>query len=353
MASSSNRRLGNTAAAALVLALSLALLAYVGIGEAFRTYPRFELARLAAQGEVMSTALEPFLLAGLPLEQFPGFAPLSQPLLSADASIGAVMLRGPAGQTLFGAGGTVDAAAFRSSPLAQAALRYTITESDRDYRVSLPLRNKFEQVGALELTTPRAAISGRITARFAPLALIAGLLVVLFAGCAFVLSAPAQATRLTRRLELAYGVAFLAMALAVITILIGLYADGIRGKTTALARSLAGRLSTPLALGLELDDFSGLDATLQGYRTLNPDLGFVALTRDDTIVIHTDAQRVGQAWQSPPGFYEDRVDHADRWPSGGGAAGDSAHSRLRTAVAQRQKLRGAVRRVGVYRAAAV
>jgi len=35
----------------LIMACSLGLLAYVGYGETWRTYPKFELERLAAQGE--------------------------------------------------------------------------------------------------------------------------------------------------------------------------------------------------------------------------------------------------------------------------------------------------------------
>ena len=78
------QRLINLSGTLLVLALSLVLLGYVGLGEAYRTYPKFQVDTLEAQGEIVKTSMQSFLLAGLPLEQFPGFATLTQPVLASN-----------------------------------------------------------------------------------------------------------------------------------------------------------------------------------------------------------------------------------------------------------------------------
>src|SRR5690348_5727404 len=85
-------------AVVLVLALSLLMLGYVGFGEARRTYPALETSKLAAEGEQIQPALTTFLLAGLPVEQFPGFTTLTQPVLEADPSIAAISVTDPAGK---------------------------------------------------------------------------------------------------------------------------------------------------------------------------------------------------------------------------------------------------------------
>src|SRR5947209_15608091 len=65
--------------AILVLVLSTGLLLYLGFSEARRGYPRLELDTLNAQGASVKSSLDSFLLAGLPLKQFPGFGPLTTP----------------------------------------------------------------------------------------------------------------------------------------------------------------------------------------------------------------------------------------------------------------------------------
>ena len=63
-------RLSRLADFAVMLAVALAsmlLLVYVGYGEASRTYPRFLVEKMMAQGALIQTPLETFLRAGLPL----------------------------------------------------------------------------------------------------------------------------------------------------------------------------------------------------------------------------------------------------------------------------------------------
>src|SRR5207249_4764858 len=120
----------------LVLALSLALLCYVAFGEAYRTYPKFEMEHLGAQGEIVKQSMDTYLLAGLPLEQFPGFPVLTQPLLDTDAAVSAIYVSDLKGQTVFAnqhtGGPPPDAAVrFDASTLQRPGLHYQITENGR------------------------------------------------------------------------------------------------------------------------------------------------------------------------------------------------------------------------------
>ena len=91
----------NVAKLTLVLILSIFLLIFVGLGEARRTYPQFEVERLASQGELVQNGMNNFLLADLPLEQFPGFTTLTQPILSSDDSIYAFYVTDLTGEIVF------------------------------------------------------------------------------------------------------------------------------------------------------------------------------------------------------------------------------------------------------------
>ena len=81
---------------AVVAALSLGLLIYVGWGEAKRTYPRFQAGKMVAQAELVQTALDSYLRAGLPLAQFPGFRQIAEPIRESDPTIAAIAARDPA-----------------------------------------------------------------------------------------------------------------------------------------------------------------------------------------------------------------------------------------------------------------
>ena len=292
----------------LIMAFSLALLAYVGYGEAWRTYPRFEIERLAAQGQTVQTAIDPFLQAGLPLSEFPGFVPLTRPLLESDPSIGAIAVVDLRGKVLFAnqqpGSGDFQVGEFHPSALQGKASHFQVGEGETAYRVSLELRNKIEPVGTLVLYMPRHVVAEEISSVFVPRVVLGALvLLLLFAVVAAFLTVRAS-EHVKRVRAVAYGIVFMLMAVVVVTSLIEVYSDGIRNKTKALADSLSERLEAPLALGLRLDDFSELDTVFADYKKLYPDLSYVALTQDDQILIDTDAARVGRTWAASTGHYE-------------------------------------------------
>lgn len=289
------------------MAFSVSLLAYVGYGEAWRTYPKFELERLAAQGQTVQNALDPFLQAGLPIAEYPGFVPQTRPLLDSDPTVGLIAVVDPRGKILFSnaqvGGGDLANGEFRPSSLQGKASHFQVAESSSSYRVSLELRNKIELVGVLVLYMPRQAVTQEIGGVFVSRVVLGGLaLLLLFAiGTTFVERLSGRARRARAA---SYGVIFLFMAVVVVSALVQIYGSGIRHKTEALANSLSERLTVPLVLGLQLDDFSKIDTVFAEYKKLYPDLSYVALTQGDRIVIDTDNSRVGSTWRPSPGHYE-------------------------------------------------
>jgi len=287
---------------------ALVMVAYVGYGEAWRTYPRIELDRLAAQDETVSNALDPLIKAGLPVASLPGFVPLTQPLLDSDASIEGIYVVDPTGKVVQSntrAGvPAYTPASFHASTLDDAGSRFRVAESDSAYRVSLPLKNKIEAVGDLVVVMPKAVLTSQVNDLFVRVVAIGGVaLVVAFTAVVmFIVWRRPQAER--GPLAIAYGAVFFLMAVVVVYGLVNVYSDGIRDKTEALGNSLARRLSTPLELGLPLADFSQVDVVFREYKALYPDLSYLVLTSGDKIAIDTDASHVGQAWTDRPGNYE-------------------------------------------------
>jgi MFS family permease len=288
--------------AILVLVLSTCLLLYLGYSEARRGYPRLELDKLNAQGAIVKSSLDSFLLAGLPLKQFPGFEPLTTPLLQSDSTIAAIYVTDSAGQPVFrngpGAAALPDLAAVHASPDEVADSGYHVGETDTAYLVSLDLRSKFEQVGQLRLMLPKAVITQRINDSFLPMGGAVLLLLALYAVLVWRLS-PGQ----ERWINIAYVLAFVLVAGLVIGTLVNLYTYGIQRKVDSLSESLYVRLQAPLTMGLNLQDFVGIDQLFADYRQRNPDLAYIALTEGSTVRVAAP-QGLGSVWSATPNGYE-------------------------------------------------
>ncbi|MFO1067790.1 MAG: MFS transporter [Geminicoccaceae bacterium] len=281
-----------------VAALSLALLIYVGWGEAKRTYPAFVVEKMAAQGELVQSALATYLRAGLPLRQFPGFAPIAEPILESDPGLAAIAVWDGNGKA-FGIG---DAAAPRlDGPPVEG--RFAVHGDAAWLQVVLPLANRFETVGELVVTTPAPALEAATTR---PLQLWIAVAVGLVVAQTLVVALAGGRLAASRLpwLGLLQALVFLAMAGVVVATLISLYADGAQQRARALAASLAQRLEPVETYGLRLEEFSGLEATLAEYRRMNPDVAAVGVLRDGKVVVHSDPGRAGAPWSTEDSTYE-------------------------------------------------
>jgi predicted MFS family arabinose efflux permease len=292
----------------LVAALSLTILLFVGRGEALRTYERFQLDRLGTQAELVRSAVEPLLNAGVPLSQFGGFETLAKRVLESDPSLVAVAVFDTAGKPVYRAG--PDAIGLLPPPAARAAPHAVELRRGAGYRqATARLVTRFGELGTVAVAMPEAAIAGPVERRFAPLMGLGAALAVLFAVLAALLRARGGRAGAIAA-PAGFALLFVAMSGAVGASLVQLYEAGATAKTQALSASLAQRLRPFVAMGLTPEDFSGLDRTFAEYRKLNPDLSALALVVDGRVVVDTEAANVGQPWREPGGAYVYQTDLA-------------------------------------------
>ncbi|MGL4497098.1 MAG: hypothetical protein ACRCUX_14900, partial [Beijerinckiaceae bacterium] len=98
------RKLIDTIAMFFVAIASMVLLIYVSFGEAKRTYEKFQIEKLVAQGQVIQSSIETFVRPGLPLQQFVGFNQLSDPMVKQDPLIDAISAYSMEDERLFSSG---------------------------------------------------------------------------------------------------------------------------------------------------------------------------------------------------------------------------------------------------------
>ena len=289
----------------LVSGLSLFLLIYVGFGEAQRTYGQLHHEKLVAQAQIMQNAMEKVLRPGLPLKQYVGFGTLAERILASDKSIAAIIAYDINQVPVFIAGdGSVPLLLSASGELQTAGL----DDPQHKYlQVILPLSNRFEQLGSLAITIPRAVITERIEASFKPLLATGAIM-----ACIFSLFVTIYRENLERKktpwLQMSFAATFLAMSLVVIVTLVMLYSEGTQAKTKALADTLGQRLADIVTFNLVVQDIVGLDQLFGDYQRLNPDIKAAALIINNEIAIHTDPAQVGQQWKQDKSNYEYIVD---------------------------------------------
>ncbi len=290
----------------IMLAVALAslwLLVYVGYAEGRRTYQSFVVDKMAAQGELIKSPVETFLRNGLPLRQFPGFGPIARQVLSSDTSIAAITAIGRDGKPVFTVRRSADVPKAGTVAIPPGDKRFVTREAGAWIHVLLPLHDRFEAIGAIRLTVPRAAVTAAVLSRFLPLALIAAALAL-----AFALWATLLRNRLDRSrapwLHIGFAGVFLVVSAAVVFTLVSVYSQGVQGKARALAESLRQRLEPIVAYHLKLSDLDGLRDTFLQYRKLNPDIQAIGLTENGRILIHTDPSMIGKRWTEAPDTHE-------------------------------------------------
>lgn len=292
----------------IVSGLSMLLVVYVGYGEAQRTYNQFQVEKLEAQGKILHIAMGTYLSTGLPLKQYVGFKTRAEAILASDSTISALHVFDPNGRIIFAAGDNeipllVPEPGDSESDDGTLDLR----QNDEFLQVVFPLRNKFETVGSLAVTMPRATVRGRLDKSFSAILIVAGCLALGFA--LFTASVgPRLARQRTPWLQIVYALTFLAMSGVVVGTLISIYTEGAQAKTKALTDSLGQRVRDIVDFNLNIDGFEGLDQVFRDYRRLNSDISAAGLTVNGKVVIHTDPLAVGAAWDMDPRTYEYIID---------------------------------------------
>lgn len=309
VAISIKRRLSDAITMFVVCGLSLLLVVYVGFGEAKRTYVQFQTEKVHAQGKILEAAMANYLRAGAPLRQYVGFALRADAILASDPSISAVAVFDQNHRRVFIAGDESTPLLQRPAQLGEetefAAL--DVRQNDQYLQVVLPLRNKFEYVGDLVVTTPLGSINELLEAKFQNLLLTAGILSVLFAWLVSAIG-PRLAGRPAPWLQVCYALTFLTMSAMVVATLVSLYSEGAQTKTRSLADSLGQRLRDVVDFNINIHELDGLEQLFEEYRRLNPEISAAALIVNDKVEIHTDRTAVGYPWMSDRRSYEYVID---------------------------------------------
>src|SRR5712691_495033 len=303
------RRLIDAGTMFIVAALSLLLLLYVGFAEGKRTYEEIELEKVTAQAIFVQNSIERFLRDGLPLKQYPGFATLVGPIVESQKEVDAMGLYDQSGRRL---AIVVDKSNPKlpelSSAITRVKQKIEIEYGDTHYQVVVPLRTRFETVGAIVMMVRTEFIAEVLRASFLPLAFLA---VGLAAAAAIVMSLAARYRPRSRDFwsNIAHGMAFLSMAAAVVCTLIVLYFDGVQGKIQTSIFTFSQRLHDIVAFDLDFKDFDGLNNVFEEFRRGNSEISQAALIVDSTVeVISTDHAKAHKAWVPVPSDYEFKAD---------------------------------------------
>ncbi len=293
----------------VVCGLSLLLVVYVGFGEAKRTYVQFQTEKVHAQGKILENAMAHYLRAGAPLRQYVGFALRADAILASDSSISAVAVFDQNHRRVFISGDEATPFLQRPAPIGEEAefSGLDIRQNDEYLQVVLPLRNKFEYVGDLVVTTPLGSINALLEAKFQKLLLTAGILSALFAWFVSAVG-PRLVGRMAPWLQVCYALTFLTMSAMVVATLVSLYSEGAQTKTRSLADSLGQRLRDVVDFNINIHELDGLEQLFAEYRRLNPEISAAALIVNDEVEIHTDRTAVGHPWVSDRHSYEYVID---------------------------------------------
>jgi MFS family permease len=304
-----NRRLVDAVTMFIVTALSFLLLVYVGYGEGRRTYEQFHVEKLIGHGSVVQNAMENYLRAGLPLDQYAGFTALAEPMVKIQ-DIDALAVYDQTGRQLFVVADKAQPALKLPEP--SAAIKNVTDKIETDYggthyQVIVPLRTRFETVGSLVVTSPTEIVTNHLDKSFQWVLYPLIGLSLAFAIAVFIAS-PYMARVRTPWLQIGYAVIFLTMAGVVVGTLISVYAEGVQSKTRAAAVTLSQRLNDIVEFNLRLREFDGLERTFADYRRLNPEISEAALINEGVVQIATDPTKVGKPWMSESRTYEHFVE---------------------------------------------
>lgn len=250
---------------ALLVFVSLSLIFVVGYAQALKGYQQQSRDAVLAQTEAARIGLEQILSSGVPLQDIAGLEKVLSPIVDADRSV--VDIRVISGQ--------------------QELYRYT-TDNFEASRISIPLRNKFTQVGSLEVLLSDVEVTKAINESFAPMAWLIAISVALFV---FMVLQSQQA----KIYFTAFGVVFIAMSFSVILMVGALYKSGLENKANSMANIVTHRLSPVLNLGIDPERVSGMDEMLASFRQANDEVSSITVEHQSQVIARsaTEGEMMG------------------------------------------------------------
>ena len=293
----------------IVLALSLALLIYVGIGDANRVYPKFYIDKIESIGEIVQNSINSYLLSGLPLKQYVGFTNLSSSLLKTEEAIQRMEVIDENDNTIF-ENSQISSDLFDIYSSSYTIDKYIDKEnifSNYDYyKIVLPIENKFETVGYLNIYPLKSIPQEMITEKFS-IILYVSLGIVAFFAILMTILFRKVGKKTKFGVQILYIISFLILAGYIMFLLFNLYGEGIRDRTQAMANSLSQRLNEAIDLNLELSDFTGIEEVFNDYKDINTDISYISLAEKNQILIHTEDSLIDTARSERPDFFEEPI----------------------------------------------
>lgn len=300
------RRLTDTATMLVVSMLCFTLLIYIAYGSTKRTYEQLLVEKGMAQAELVRTPIENYLRPGLALSQYTGFNQLTDPMIAADRTLVSMIVDHLDGDAVFIAGDAKSRTLPQMSEAEDFKSVATLRKSASVLQLILPLKNKFERVGTLSVTMNRGEIDDKLAGEFRAVLIVSVLASIAFALTVF-FSSVDSIYRGKRKVAAGFTIAFLVVALGVISAMIAVFTHGAESKGRALADSLGQRLDDIPQIGLQFDQLLGLEDVLESYRRLNPEISAVGITINGRVAVHTDRTKIGAPWYSDSKFAEYRA----------------------------------------------
>jgi MFS family permease len=293
----------------IVTAASLMLLLYVGYGDSKRTYEQIHIEKITTNGQLVQNSIEKFLRDGLPLRQYAGFSTIAAPILNIEGEdVDALIVYDQTGNEIFSAiDKTNPVLPEPPSAISRVKDEIQVVYGNTHYQVIIPLRTRFETVGSLVVSSNTAVVSNKLRTTFEPLAYLALLLSVIFAAI-FVFALPHLPRTRVPWLQIGYTVTFLVMSAAVIFAIVGLYYDGVHGKSRASVATLAQRLGDIVEFNLHFKDLDGMPRIFSDFKRLNGEINDAALIENGIIQIDSASARIGKSWVSDPRNFEFKFD---------------------------------------------
>lgn len=303
------RRVADAVAMFMVAAVSLLILVYIAFGETRRNYERFQIEKLVSQGQLVQTAMETFVRPGLPVHQFVGFTTLTDPLVEADPLIDSIAAYDASGSRIFASSSPVPFKLLGTEHGQRTADGVAEIRIAADLlQVILPVKNRFETVGSVVLSSPRGKIAERVEQAFLPLVGIAGAASVLFVLYVVLFAQNGSHQRRARLVAIAFALKFVVVSVFVVHTLLSIYTQGAQSRAKAIADSLAQRLDDVVSYGLSFDEFTGIIGLVEDYKRLNPEIRAAAVLIDDKIRAHSAPLPKEGAWRTHSSDFEFAVD---------------------------------------------
>ena len=272
----------------IIMGISLGLIAGIGIGDAYKTVVNLKIEGVYALGKTVQSVVDSFLGSGVSLKQFTGFGRISSMIVASDPSITGVSIIDNQGKPVFSYAQKPWELQFTPSTT-KPEPPFTLHKNSDFFLISIPLSDKFEKAGKLQLVISKASIKKKLITSFRPVFALILLCCLIFPGQIFFIEKKQSKLKQQRmRITLSYAFSILIISGVVFFSLIQIYNQAIQEKTHNLTNSMTHKLSYIKKLGLNVESFTGIDQLFATYQKANPEISFITLTKNDRLILKTN-----------------------------------------------------------------